>query len=204
MTSFFPRHWRLLSLALVASLAIAAFAVVAETPARATTGTPAGLPPPEKKMDVDWGHPLVGRNLIIKVSRGAHIRAGVMDIEAETEGEPEWFYGEILLHLYQNGKAMVVTESVYPFTYTGRHHVTASLIPEATINERHPYGIANGTITFTVAKPSKEYKNASEEPMYLKASFKLNGGGPYQMEFKRRSGNAPPALTLPKAQQIGK
>jgi hypothetical protein len=195
---------RLLACALAAFLSIAAIAVVAETPAGATTGTPVGLGPPEKKMDVTWGHPLVGRNYVGTIARKAHIQSGVMDIEAETEGEPEWFYGEILLRVYVKGKLTNVVESLYPFTYVGAHHVTALLIPEATITPQNPNGVANGKITFTVGRPVTEYKTASEEPKYTKASFTLNHGGPYKIEFKRTSGDGPVPAVLPKAKQIGK
>jgi hypothetical protein len=185
-------------------MAIAAIAVVAEAPAGATTGTPVGLGPPANKMNVTWGHPLVGRNYISTIVRKARIQSGVMDIEAETEGEPEWFYGEILLRLYVKGKLTNIVESLYPFTYVGAHHVTALLIPEATISEQHPDGVANGKITFTVAKPVTEYKTAREEPKYMKASFTLNGRGPYKIEFKRTSGDGPVPAVLPKAKQIGR
>jgi hypothetical protein len=204
MTRYFPQRWRLLTFALVASLAIAAVAVVAGTPARATTGDPVGLPIPEKKMDVQWGHPLVGRSFIKTVSRSAHIKSGVMDIEGITEGEPEWFYGEFDLKIYVKGKLTNVQESIYPFTHVGGHSVTAELIPAATVNEAHPFGVASGHITFTVAKPIRELKNQSEEPKYLKASFTLNGGGPYQIEFKRGNDDTPPPAVLPAAKQIGK
>jgi hypothetical protein len=178
-------------------------AVVAVTPAGVTTGSRVGLPVPEQKMDVEWGHPLVGRHLLYKIARKARVISGVMDIAGETEGEPEWFYGELQLHLYQNGKPTTIVESLYPFTYAGGHHVTAGLIPAATINEQHPLGVPNGLVTFSVPKPIKGLRSDSEEPTYTKATFKLNGRGPYTMEFKRGNGNGPPPAVLPKAKQIG-
>jgi hypothetical protein len=155
-------------------------------------------------MDVEWGHPLVGRQYVYRITRKAHVAAGAMDIVPITEGEPEWFYGEILLHVYVKGKLTSIVESLYPFTYVGAHHVTARLIPEATINEQHPEGVPNGLITFTVPKPIREIKTQREEPKYTKASFSLNGGGPYTIEFQRGNEDRPPPAVLPKAKQIGK
>ena len=204
MSRLFPRRSRLIGCALAVSGAVATVAVVAEAPAGATTGDSVGLPVPEKKMDTAWGHPLVGRNFLLTVSRKAKVISGVMDIEGETEGEPEWFYGELELHLYVKGKPTTITESLYPFTHVGGHTVTAGLIPAATVNEQHPFGVPNGKVTFTVAKPIAELKTSSEEPKYLKASFTFNGGGPYKMEFKRGNDDTPPPTVLPKAKQIGK
>ena len=189
-----PRGWRLVASTLVGSMATVAIAVVAEAPAGATTTDTVGLPVPEKLIDVAWGHPLVGRNFVSAVARKARIISGVMDVAGETEGEPEWFYGELELHLYINGKPTTIIESLYPFTYVGNHHVTAGLIPNATISTQHPLGVPNGLVTFTVAKPFAEIKNDSEEPKYTKASLRFKGGGPYTITFKRQNGNGPRPL----------
>jgi hypothetical protein len=182
-------------------VAIAAVVAVSKPPAWATTDSPVGPTPPEKKMAVQWGRPLVGRHVAYRVERRAHIVSGVLDIEAITEGEPEWFYGEIALHIRVNGEPKNVVELLYPFTYIGRHHVRAELVPDSTIDAQHPYGVPIGQITFTVVKPAEEYSTWRDQPGYTKACFTFDGGGPYEIEFKRDEGSPPPAA-LPKAKQI--
>lgn len=198
------------------SMVIAGIAALAETPAQATTGSP-GLPPPEEPMPLAWGHPLVGRNYVYAVEGRARLISGVLDIEGDTEGEPslralkkgpprgpEWFYGEFEMDLYMNGKPTKVILDLFPFRYIGRHHVRASLVTRSSVTALHPDGIPIGHITFTVEKPIREVKTEREVPTYTRASFTFNGGGPYEIEFKRAPWTGPPPTKLPKARRLWK
>lgn len=214
----FPTHirrvllgrWRLVCVSVFAFGALAGAVVAIQTPAGATTVDEAGLPVPKHLMAVQWGHPLVGQTFVSSISRQAGVISGLLDVAGLTEGEPEWFYGQLSLYIYEHGKPMTMVLALYPFEYIGRGRVTANLIPPATISGAHETGIPAGKITFTGVRPLGEIKDSSEEPPILRATFTLKGhGGPFVVEFKRAADVEggfinPYVQTWPKATQIGK
>jgi hypothetical protein len=201
--------WRLVVPVLAMASVLVWIVVAGETPAGATTADSAGLPVPKKKMPVQYGHPLVGRNFVYSVAGKAHVVSGVLDIEGETEGlegerVDEWFYGELELRLYEGGKPETLKLSLYPFRLSSHDRVTAGLVPPASITPQHEEGVPIGYITFKVPQPTVEFKTESELPKFVTTFFTLNGRGPYEMIFKRGNDDAPPPAVLPKAKRIQK
>lgn len=102
------------------------------------------------------------------------------------------------------GKPSIVVVCVYESQYANGH-ISAGLVPPATINDEHPFGVVVGRISFVFPKGGLALVKHTNEPIELKSlSGELTlAGHTVPVGFTRENGNTPPPETLPKAKQTG-
>ena len=86
------------ALALAITLAGALAVILGGVPAGATTGNSVGLSKPKVTIPARDIDPMLGRFFLSQVPRGSRLISAQLDIAPQQAGE--WFYGEMLLHLY--------------------------------------------------------------------------------------------------------
>ncbi len=140
------RH-RMSALALAITLAGVLVVVLGGVPAGATTGNSVGLTKPKVTVPARDIDPILGRFFLSEAPRGSRLISAQLDIAPQQAGE--WFYGEMLLHLYARGKPSTVLIAVYSFEYSeGGQELSAELVPAGTVTLAHPYGVSAGRIVF--------------------------------------------------------
>jgi hypothetical protein len=192
---------------LAALLAVAALGsgfalIVGVGGARATTGTPEGLPEPLHAMKESAGTPFLGRFVISTVGRNAHVIAGVLDVAIWVEADNPFYYGLLQLQTYSNGKPMTEMLQVYPFEYS-RERLSTGLIINQSAGPSHPYGITVGHMSFADPRGIQGVATRAKEiPNITGGKLTLNGRGPYQITFKRISTDGF-VSHIPKAKLVG-
>jgi hypothetical protein len=124
-------------------------------------------------------------------------------------------FGEIELRTYgKGGVPITVTVALFPWEYSkSAHRLSAQLLPLQSVTEKNPHGTPIGKLSLVVPHGLREWSDAEARSKGEKAVGELkqctgqltvNGHGPYAVEFKRESDNAPPSPTMRKAKQVGK
>jgi hypothetical protein len=193
------RRW----LAYAAGLLGAFASMIAVVPAVATTGNNANLPPPEKYVDAKYVDSFLGRFYLSKVPRRAHIMGAQLDIAYVSEEYPEYFFGELQLRTYgSHGTSSSEVEYVYPLEFSN-DHLTAGLVIAGSNGKEHPDGVRVGSLSFKDPARDWGYAQKAKELHTLTGMMSLNGGGPYQLEFRRGNDDAPVNARIPTAKQVG-
>ena len=95
-----------------------------------------------------------------------------------------------------------VVLSVYAFE-AAHGHVTAELIPPASVTEAHRRGVPDGRVSFLLPKGAAGLANHARELRTLGGELTFEGHT-VQIGLKRGSDDALPPSRLPKARQIGR
>lgn len=155
--------------------------------ASATTGTPEGLPEPQKVVAEKTGGAFLGRFFVSTVARKAHVIGGVLDIAFWVEAENPFFYGTFQLEASNGGKPTTLLLQVYSFEYS-HERLSASLIEPHSYSATHPYGVSVGRVSFADPRNIQGVATrAKDVPRINGGKLTLNGHGPDQITFSRTS-----------------
>jgi hypothetical protein len=184
-----------LKLLLASAAALAVLAGLASV-AGATTGATTGYPQPKVVVPSSLASPFENRYVLTAVGSGAGIRSGEMKFEFEEGSSPQFLVGISEFYLYSpDGSIETGLFTFYPFTeLPGGKGIKATALK------------VGASASYGQVTPDGELQMENPRGNVVKGKIRLNGGGPWPVEFRilgedeSTGGHPPAAKQLPEAE----